>query len=284
MLSVTTIVPLLFFILLTVVKEGYDDWCRHRLDDVENNDFAKVLRSKSDDADAVSGTRFSRALSTIPDLSALPWGTKSGAVHEVVEEKDADEDVDHAWTPIKWYSIKVGDILRLKRDDPVPADIVLLHATGEDGVAYIETMALDGETNLKTKQAPQALQQKCGRISDIKDCRAKFVLEDPNKNLYDFNGRVTIDGKTLPLTLNEVVFRGSTLRNTDRAIGVVINTGEECKIRMNANHHPKAKRPRLERYANQVVLTLIFYVVVLSVGLSMGYLLWHARFEVRYLA
>ena len=26
----TTIIPLLFFILLTVVKEGYDDWCRHR--------------------------------------------------------------------------------------------------------------------------------------------------------------------------------------------------------------------------------------------------------------
>ena len=90
---------------------------------------------------------------------------------------------------------------------------------------------------------------------------------------------MTIDDKALPLTMNEVVFRGSVLRNTDSAMGMVINTGEECKIRMNANHHPKAKRPRLERYANQVVLTLIFYVIVLSVGLFTGYVLWHDQFE-----
>lgn len=274
----TTIIPLLFFILLTVVKEGYDDWCRHRLDKVENNSFAEVLKSKHDQ-DTTSGTCLSRALSTIPDPSTFPWSSKSGAVGQVVEEKDPDEDDDHAWAPIKWHSIRVGDILKLKRDDPVPADIVLLHATGEDGVAYIETMALDGETNLKTKQAPGSLQQQCRCIGDLKNCQANFVLEDPNKNLYDFNGKVTLNDKTLPLTLNEVVLRGSTLRNIDRAIGIVINTGEECKIRMNANHHPKAKRPRLERYANQVVLTLIFYVVVLSVGLSVGYILWHDRFE-----
>ncbi len=48
---------------------------------------------------------------------------------------------------------------------------------------------------------------------------------------------------------------------------------------MNANHHPKAKKPRLERYTNQVVLTLIAYVVILSVGCSMGYLIWHDHTE-----
>src|SRR5687768_1478914 len=36
----TTILPLLFFVLLTIVKEGYDDYRRHRLDTVENASFA----------------------------------------------------------------------------------------------------------------------------------------------------------------------------------------------------------------------------------------------------
>ena len=48
------------------------------------------------------------------------------------------------------------------------------------------------------------------------------------------------------------------------------------QIRMNANHHPKAKKPRLEKYANQVVLALIVYVVSLSIGCSLGYVLWAA--------
>lgn len=48
---------------------------------------------------------------------------------------------------------------------------------------------------------------------------------------------------------------------------------------MNANKHPHAKKPRLERFANQAVLTLIVYVVLLSIGLSMGYLLWQRSTE-----
>lgn len=276
--SYTTILPLTFFLLLTIVKEGYDDYRRHRMDNVENNQWARALISKGA-VDEVPTFRkpLYRALEA---LARLPWLRKS-AKSETVEERDPDEDDEYEWGRMKWHSIKVGDLLKLKRDEPVPADIALLHATGENGVAFIETMALDGETSLKTKQAPPALMRFCSSIHGIRDCHADFVLEDPNKDLYDFNGKVTVDGKSIPLTLNEVVFRGSVLRNTDSAIGMVINTGEECKIRMNANHHPKAKKPRLEKYANQVVLTLIFYVVILSVGVSMGYLLWHSNYETR---
>ncbi len=54
---------------------------------------------------------------------------------------------------------------------------------------------------------------------------------------------------------------------------MVINTGQECKIRMNANQHPAAKKPALERVANKIVLTLAFYVVSLSIGCFIGYLI-----------
>ncbi|MBE3048066.1 phospholipid-transporting ATPase [Candidatus Bathyarchaeota archaeon] len=48
---------------------------------------------------------------------------------------------------------------------------------------------------------------------------------------------------------------------------------------MNANQHPKAKRPALERVANRIVVTLAIYVVVLSVGCSMGYVAWQKSVE-----
>ncbi|KAH9819407.1 putative phospholipid-transporting ATPase DNF3 [Teratosphaeria destructans] len=270
----STILPLCFFILLTVVKEGYDDFKRHRMDKVENRQPATVLRRKGH-----AGHARGVPLTTSWSFSSLSRLSKATAIPRISEEAEQDFDEELEWISTRWRDVKVGDIVRLKRDEHVPADLVLLYASGENGIAYVETMALDGETNLKSKQAPVLLRG-CSSLSGIKSCQAEVVSEDPNRNLYGFNGRVTIHGSTSPLTLNEVLFRGSVLRNTSYAIGIVVNTGEECKIRMNANHHPKAKKPRLERYANQVVLTLIVYVVLLSVGLSMGYIMWHQDVEV----
>ena len=275
----TTILPLCFFLLLTICKEGYDDFRRHRLDKIENNAYATVLRLKDEEsyAEVISKNFIQRVRRTLDSLPWLQRRTKRKPLSRQ-REKDTDEDETCFWKQVKWHDIKVGDILKLKRDDAVPADLALLHASGEDGIAYVETMALDGETNLKSKQAPSTLRKR-HNIESIKSTSAEFTIEDPNRDLYDFNGKVVVDGETFPLTLSDVILRGSVLRNTATAIAMAINTGEECKIRMNANHHPKAKKPRLERYTNQVVLTLIVYVIVLSVGCSVGYVLWHDNTE-----
>ncbi|KAK5165715.1 drs2 neo1 protein [Saxophila tyrrhenica] len=275
----TTILPVAFFILLTMSKEGYDDYRRHRMDVIENNALATVLRPKhSGSSTNTFGKSVSRTFSRLLRALPLPGRRRKRAARVDYEEKDADEDADSHWTRVKWQDIQVGDVLKLKRDDQVPADIALLHASGEERIAYVETMALDGETNLKSRTVPHALRNCCD-IKGIKETEAEFVTEDPNRDLYTFNGSVTVDEKTLPLTLNEVLFRGSVLRNTQSIIGLVINTGEECKIRMNANHHPRAKKPRLERYTNHIVLTLIAYVIILSVGCSGGYLIWRDSTE-----
>ena len=52
----------------------------------------------------------------------------------------------------KWKNITVGDIIKLSADDEVPADILLLNASDENGICYVSTASLDGETNLKQKQ------------------------------------------------------------------------------------------------------------------------------------
>jgi phospholipid-translocating ATPase len=264
----TTILPLLFFILLTIVKEGYDDYKRHRLDNVENARLAKVLRPVSEASEQPSGYSF-RLFS--------PWRRK-GHTPVVAEAPECG----YGWHMVGWKDIRVGDVLKISRDDDIPADIVLLHADGETSQAYVETMALDGETNLKSKQ-PSVAFEGCDGITALSNRPATFVVEDPNPDLYRFEGRVTVaaNGLTSPLTLNEVVYRGSTLRNTPNVIGLVVNTGEETKMRRNANRHPTAKRPALELITNRVVLTLVFYVLILSIGCSVGYVMWQGSYESR---
>ncbi|ROW16574.1 hypothetical protein VPNG_01460 [Cytospora leucostoma] len=271
----TTILPLLFFVLLTIVKEGYDDYKRHRLDKVENAQPSTVLR-RADEGQLGTGARYGRSWAR---SIKWPYYRRYSAQKTVNSGLKAAEIVDgFQWTTVAWKELKVGDIIKLSRDEEVPADIALLHADGENGLAYIETMALDGETNLKSKRVLPDFEG-CDTIHGLLACRAEFVVEDPNADLYNFDGRVGVNGKTVPLTINEVVYRGSILRNTPCVIGAIINTGEECKIRMNANHHPEAKRPALEAVYNRVVLSLVLYVILLTMGCSIGYMLWRRSME-----
>lgn len=51
----------------------------------------------------------------------------------------------------KWSEVKVGDIVMVEKDKEFPADMVLLHASQKKDIVYVDTMNLDGETNLKEK-------------------------------------------------------------------------------------------------------------------------------------
>ncbi|KAI8270562.1 putative phospholipid-transporting ATPase [Colletotrichum sp. SAR11_239] len=248
----TTLIPLLIFLSLIIAKEGYYDWKRHRQDVAENNRDAVVLR------DAASGAK-----------GSLPMGA---------QYYGGSNATGLQWMRSAWRDIKVGDVIMLSRDDDVPADIVLLHADGENGFAYVDTMALDGETSLKAKQRPSTLPD-CSTIEGIATCPAYLTTEDPNADLYRFDSKLTVDDLTRPLTINEVIYRGSTIRNTSCAVGIVINTGEECKIRMNANKSTKPKRPALESMTNKIVVFLMMYVLLSSAIATVAYVVWKDKQE-----
>ena len=261
----TTIVPLAGFVAFSMLKEGYDDWRRYELDKVENRATAWVL---------------GHGVRSNPDNKPKKYSGKGWKGGRPIDEKTKyprDETAkfgDGHWIPVQWQHVQVGDIVRLRRDDGIPADVALLHATGPNGIAYIDTMALDGETNLKSKQASPLFTKRCADVDGLLATRATIVSEDPNIDLYTYDGKVILDGETLPLTHNNVVYRGSTLRNTSLAIGVVINTGEECKIRMNANKNTRAKTPAMQSNINKMILLQIVGVLMISAGLTGGYYLW----------
>jgi phospholipid-translocating ATPase len=271
----STIIPLIVFVTISMGKEGWDDLRRYKLDQVENNKETYVMRPYAPDVVVEP-----EPVGIRERLRELSSSKKEPSMIDT-DEGDVSlfGDGQMHWAPIKWSEVKVGDVIRLRRDDDVPADVVLLNVDGPNGIAYIETMALDGETNLKTKQAPSALSKRCKTSEDVSACRAHVVVEDPNLDLYNFDGRVAIAGETIPLTTNEILFRGSTLRNTTSAVAMVINTGEDCKIRMNANKSPRIKSPAMQIISNKIVVMVVIFVILLAVFCTIGYQIWTADVE-----
>ena len=246
----TTIVPLLFFVTVSITKEGYDDLRRYRLDKAENRKTASVLhvyKSRVVDSDVVNETTITQG--------------------------------SNVWGQVPWKDVRVGDVVRLNRDEACPADMVLLSAKGTEGTAYVETMALDGETNLKSKRPSPPLVRTCSTLEGVAECKAHFVVEDPNLDLYRMEGKITVENEILPLTNDEIIYRGSILRNTTEAVGMIVYSGEECKIRMNATKNPRIKAPALQSMVNKVVIIIVIFVVALAIFNTVAYQIWQETTE-----
>uniref|UniRef100_A0A7N0VN79 Phospholipid-transporting ATPase n=1 Tax=Kalanchoe fedtschenkoi TaxID=63787 RepID=A0A7N0VN79_KALFE len=202
---VTNILPLSMVLLVSLVKEAYEDWKRFQSDMAINNSLIDVLHGGE-------------------------------------------------WEQIPWKELQVGDIVRVKQDGYFPADIMFLASTNSDGVCYVETANLDGETNLKIRKALEKTWDFLAPDKAI-EFKGDIHCEQPNNSLYTFTGNLIIENQTLPLSPNQLLLRGCSLRNTKHIVGVVVFTGHETKVMMNAMNVP-SKRSTLERKLDKLILTI----------------------------
>ncbi len=170
--------------------------------------------------------------------------------HRGVDTFRPDSDGrDWKFRKIAWQDVQVGDMVRITEDEAFfPADIVLLQSSTNQGLCNIETANLDGETNLKIKQAlgctySLPTDEKGDDYLLNKKLQFKLESEAPNENISKWQGAFYFYGDKEPIAagMNQMILRGCTLKNTDWVIGCVYATGTETKISLN-NKKTKFKR------------------------------------------
>ena len=170
-----------------------------------------------------------------------------------------DEEGKEVLTTKKTHELKTGDIIKMEGRTIVPADVVLvLTSNHEDGnQCYIETANIDGETNLKVREAPSALKSLLDDTGSISPQLVTGFLEfePPNKNIHNFVGAFTVDSLSDPIALTpeNVIYRSSIFSNTDWGYAIVVYAGKETKVQMN-NRKVPSKVSKVEGYANTAIV------------------------------
>ncbi|XP_031340747.1 probable phospholipid-transporting ATPase IA isoform X3 [Photinus pyralis] len=223
----TTLVPLIFILSVSAIKEIVEDIKRHRADDETNYRHVEVLRNGM-------------------------------------------------WTQVRWLNVVVGDIVKVLNDHFFPADLIVLSSSEPQGMSFIETANLDGETNLKVRRALQ-----CTSVLTSKDelCNLTGTVEcePPNRHLYEFSGVLKETNKVAQaIGPDQILLRGAMLRNTSWVFGLVIYTGHETKLMRNSTTAP-LKRSSIDKLTNIQILLLFGILLTMCIICSACNEVWTNR-------
>ena len=269
----TSAIPLTFVLSVSALKDAAEDYKRHKSDSSINNSSTRVLRKCE-----TSKRRKCRGCCAL--------GLSRRGSHDSLNSNCSIPVFD----PTQWRSVEVGDIIEIRRDEFVPADVLILTSSDDDGLCYIETANIDGETNLKVREPVAHLHGLCIQPEGIEGDQAKESLEKvlsgmkgvveyppPNNNLLSFSGTVNLttagsvlshDGQTLckervlklPISMNNVLLRGCKLRNISVAYGLVLYAGHDTKLMQNDTVN-RFKRTHIEQMMNKEII-IVFFILM----------------------
>ncbi|KAI1904074.1 hypothetical protein AGOR_G00001930 [Albula goreensis] len=173
-------------------------------------------------------------------------------------------------------NIRVGDVIKLENNQSVAADVLLLSSSEPYGLSYIETAELDGETNLKVRQALSVTSELGADISRLAEFDGKVICEAPNNKLDHFVGTLCWKENKYSLDNQNLLLRGCVLRNTEWCYGLVIFAGpvwRQTKLMQNCGP-TKFKQTSIKRLLNTLILRIFVVLACMGLILAMGSGVW----------
>ncbi|KAL3324076.1 hypothetical protein AABB24_038316 [Solanum stoloniferum] len=177
---------------------------------------------------------------------------------------------------IQAQDVCVGNIVWLRENDEVPCDLVLIGTSDPQGLCYVETAALDGETDLKARVVASA----CMGIDSELLHKIKGVIECPvpDKDIRRFDANMRLfppflDNDICPLTIKNTILQSCYLRNTEWACGVAVYTGNETKLGMSRGI-PEPKLTAMDAMIDKLTGAIFVFQIVVVIVLGIAGNVW----------
>ena len=195
---------------------------------------------------------------------------------------------------IEWSKIKIGNLTKVKKDENFPADMLVIFSSNIEGNFYLQTSNIDGETNLKERDALSYTQKLFlnKKFKKTHDNLSKLLkhendnnnpncileVEQPNKNLYEINGSIIFNGDENNknyFNFKNTAIRGAKLKNTEFIYGIIIYTGKETKIMKNIIKQ-KVKSANIDTLIDRIVyivliMRFIYVIIFMVLGMMERY-------------
>ena len=160
---------------------------------------------------------------------------------------------------VECEKINVGDIIKVEEKQEIPADLVIIASSNKKGLAYIDTINLDGENALKEKMIMRTTED-IKNEADLDCFQAELYVDHPNKSLVKWNCNIKRGDSINAMSMKQFLLRGCFLKNTDWVYGIVIYTGIDTKIVMN-NKKGNAKSSNIQKKLKLIVLSFIALLI-----------------------
>ncbi len=244
--SLTAIFPLIFVLFVSMLRELIEDLARMKYDNINNKMNVFIFKNK----------KFQKFQSS---------------------------------------QINVGDILLIKDNNEIPCDIIIFDTNINEGVCYVETSSLDGEKNLKNKSNNNIY----GLFCDKNPTKFKEILNKnfelnisghgqsdfPNNILNKCDGylKIIINENLVefPFNINNILLKGSILKNSGWVIGMALYTGSNNKIILNSKL-PRIKLSKIEKKMNKFLIGIFIFQMLLCSSSSILFKFYYHQHKIFY--
>lgn len=193
--------PIIIIMAITAIKDAVEDWRRHQQDADVNFSIGLALHRPEGVIDVPRDTRYRRSVermrawldATVLMCRRLYCQLRGKPVVLRGRNKKLNSIDKNAidWRETFWRDMRVGDIIIIRNNEMIPADVMILATSEPDGICFVETKNLDGETNLKIRRSPMETEW-IKSPEDAYNLKATIEVDLPNSNLYVFNGRIIL--------------------------------------------------------------------------------------------
>eukprot|EP00753_Platysulcus_tardus_P014723 PLAT4437.4.p1 GENE.PLAT4437.4~~PLAT4437.4.p1 ORF type:complete len:1297 (-),score=734.56 PLAT4437.4:142-3969(-) len=233
----TTVLPLTIVFILTMVKQGIEDYKRHQADHRMNNRNVQVVRGGV--------------------ITDIPWAAVR--VGDLLKLHDRDE------CP--------ADIVLLATSEEEGR--CFIETSNLDGETNLKRRAAVEQTAKAAGWRPLGGDplDEDELMRSVSQLRGYIVHELPNNLLYNFDGRLTCGDEEVPLGINNIVLRGCMVRSCSYVFGLVVFTGPETKLMQNSRETP-SKQSNVYKMVNRCIFIIFFCQFVLCLISTIGFSSW----------
>jgi len=236
------ILPLVFVLIISMIREGIEDYRRYLDDRAANSQPVRVL-TNSPQEEAQRQAKLQQQKEQIKKNNP-EFQLNFPSCYEIAKAQD----------------LSVGQVVLLFEDEIFPADLILLGSSDKDNKAYIETAMLDGEKNLKKREINPIINALSRYDRFV--FHGKVVCESPTHELDRFGGVISSRNMKVAISEKQCLMKGAKLKSTDWVTAVVTYTGKETKLMLNSSTG-RLKQSRIEKIMNQLIIFILFVQIFL---------------------